>query len=556
VGIGGFGAGNGGSVTNGIGGGGGALGAGGDIFVQAGASLTILGGAVGAGTVAGGAGGGASAGSGQGYGSGIFLQGNQSLVFSPASGQTLTISGAIADMTGSQDGSGQTGAGSLVIGNGISLGTVKFAPVDAHGNPTGNTFTGGITIKSGTLEIASAGAAGTGTIRFASADVDPTLQIDVSALPAGGGHFANPIVGFGGPDDVIDIAGLKFISGATASDDGLTLTFTDGGVTWTFDTPGATPFVEHVFADGHGGTAIACYARGTLIATARGDVSVEQLMIGDEVMTLSGALRPIKWIGRRSYVGRFITGRKDILPVCFKAGSLDEGLPKRDLWISPHHAMYFENESGGVLIEAKDLINGVSIVQAAQVEEVEYFHIELETHDVIIAEGALSETFVDDDSRGMFHNAHQYAELYGEDAARPARYCAPRLEIGYEVEAIRRKLAERAGLLSDDAETGTLRGHIDAVGARLIEGWAQSVDHPEAPVCLDIHAGRKLIGQTLANLYRADLEAGGLGSGRHSFSFAVPDGLILLPGTVEVRRSLDGAALPVSGDSNIARAVA
>ena len=99
-------------------------------------------------------------------------------------------------------------------------------------------------------------------------------------------------------------------------------------------------------------------------------------------------------------------GRKDILPICIKAGALDDNVPHRDLWISPHHAMYLR--IGGVLIEAKDLVNGVTIVQAERVENVEYFHVELETHDVIIAEGALSETFLDDDSRGMFHNAHEY----------------------------------------------------------------------------------------------------------------------------------------------------
>ncbi len=71
----------------------------------------------------------------------------------------------------------------------------------------------------------------------------------------------------------------------------------------------------------------------------------------------------------------------------------------------------------GVLIEAKDLINGVSIVQAEAVESVEYFHIELDSHDVIIAEGALSESFIDDDSRGMFHNAHDYDTLYAEEFA-------------------------------------------------------------------------------------------------------------------------------------------
>jgi hypothetical protein len=111
-------------------------------------------------------------------------------------------------------------------------------------------------------------------------------------------------------------------------------------------------------------------------------------------------------------------------------------------------------------------------------------------------------------------------------------------------------------LVSDEQETEELRGYIDAVSPRLIEGWAQNVDHPEAPVCLNIHVGGQLVGQTLANRYRHDLEAAGLGSGRHSFSFTPPDGLMPLPGTVEVRRSLDGAALGFAGATNFGRAEA
>ena len=125
-------------------------------------------------------------------------------------------------------------------------------------------------------------------------------------------------------------------------------------------------------------------------------------------------------------------------------------MPERDLWISPHHAMYFDStffagdggmSAGGALIEAKDLVNGTSIVQAEHAGKVEYFHIELETHDVIVAEGALSETFIDDDSRGMFHNAPEFHALYPRAARTAAQYCAPRLEDGYEVEAVRRRIA-------------------------------------------------------------------------------------------------------------------
>jgi uncharacterized repeat protein (TIGR03803 family) len=289
------------------------------------------------------------------------------------------------------------------------------------------------------------------------------------------------------------------------------------------------------------GFQVPCYLAGTRIATSTGEVLVETLDIEDRVVTLSGEVKPIKWIGRRSYGGRFVMGRKDILPVCIKAGALDDNVPQRDLWISPNHAMYL----GGVLIEAKDLVNGVSIVRAENVEKVEYFHIELDTHDVIVAEGAFSETFIDDDSRGLFLNAHEYRMLYADAVPALAQYCAPRVEDGYEVEAVRQHLALRAGLAAHSHGTriGNLRGHVDRITNEYVAGWAQNLDHPEAPVCLDIIAGGKLIGQVLANRYREDLKQGGAGSGSHSFEFTLPSELALAPDEVEVRRSLDGAAL-------------
>jgi hypothetical protein len=192
---------------------------------------------------------------------------------------------------------------------------------------------------------------------------------------------------------------------------------------------------------------VACYCRGTHIRTPLGERRIETLKIGDDVLTASGAVRPIKWIGRRSYGGRFVLGRRDILPVCIKAGALGKNVPARDLSISPHHAMYFEDicfdDVGGVLIEAKDLVNGASIVQAERVEKVEYFHIELDSHDVIIAEGAPSESYIDDDNRAIFHNALEYDALYADDLRLPECYCAPRLEGGYLVEAVRRRIASR-----------------------------------------------------------------------------------------------------------------
>ncbi len=228
-----------------------------------------------------------------------------------------------------------------------------------------------------------------------------------------------------------------------------------------------------------------CYCRGTLIRTERGEVPVEALTIGSKVLTKSGEVRPIKWIGRRSYGGRFIMGRKDVLPICIKAGALDDHVPRRDLWLSPHHALYLD----GLLIEAKDLVNGVSIVQADRVEKVEYFHIELETHDVIIAEGALAESFIDDDSRGMFSNAHEYRQLYGDVATGLAQFCAPRREEGYQVEAVRRRIALRAGVSAERisrASAGCVALSTASAPTPSKAGRRTS-EHPEAPVCLDIY---------------------------------------------------------------------
>ncbi len=191
---------------------------------------------------------------------------------------------------------------------------------------------------------------------------------------------------------------------------------------------------------------VACYARGTLIATPGGEVVVEDLAIGDRVLTAAGIAEPVRWIGRRSYAGRFLAGRRHLLPILFRAGSLGAGLPRRDLRVSPAHAMVLD----GVLVPASCLVNGVSIVRDETCRRIDYLHVELARHDVILAEGAPSESFLDDDSRGLFHNAAEYRALY-PDAPAAGRYCAPRVEDGYVLDTIRRRLDALARGLTADA---------------------------------------------------------------------------------------------------------
>jgi autotransporter-associated beta strand protein len=220
---------------------------------MAGASLTLAGGSLGAGAVEGGAGGSDNSGfgvsaPGQGgaaYGSGIFLQGNQTVTLTPAAGDTEVISGVIADMTGSKDQSGQTGAGTLLVDG---AGVAELAAT--------NTFTGGVTLKSGVLELAAAGAQGSGAVTFAGvAGSVATLRIDAAAEPASGGTFGSTLVGFGN-NQALDLTGLRYAAGASAIVSGSTLSVTSDGTTLNFTL--AAPTNTHLLAmnDGAGGVEV------------------------------------------------------------------------------------------------------------------------------------------------------------------------------------------------------------------------------------------------------------------------------------------------------------
>ncbi len=235
-----------------------------------------------------------------------------------------------------------------------------------------------------------------------------------------------------------------------------------------------------------------CYCTGTRILTDRGAVAVEDLAIGDVVVTASGQHRPIRWIGTRSYIGRFANANPVILPVCVRAGALAEGIPARDLWVSPDHALFLD----GLLVPAELLVNGVTITKAGRVEAVTYWHVELDSHDVLLAEGAPAESFVDDGGRAIFHNAASYRTVYPHAPAWPvaAAYCAPRVaddgRHGHALDAIRQRLALRAGLpVVPKRVFGPLRGHLDlcavgAVGSLRVAGWARDLAPAEGPVCL------------------------------------------------------------------------
>jgi len=165
-----------------------------------------------------------------------------------------------------------------------------------------------------------------------------------------------------------------------------------------------------------------CFLAGTRIKTTAGEITIEDLRIGDNVLTTSGQAKPIKFIGRRK-VSRERTGpwKKGEGPVKIARFAIDGKAPHSDLYISPTHAIYID----GILIPVGNLVNGVTIVADAKPEALSLtlLHIELDTHDAILAEGLAVESFRHDNPHAQaFDNADEYVRLYGSPGEPPAPF--------------------------------------------------------------------------------------------------------------------------------------
>ncbi|MBZ9605290.1 Hint domain-containing protein [Phyllobacterium sp. KW56] len=150
-----------------------------------------------------------------------------------------------------------------------------------------------------------------------------------------------------------------------------------------------------------------CFLRGTSISTPKGSTHIEDLKIGDFVETVRGEAVAIKWIGRRAYKMAGPSWNDSVMPIRISRHAIDDRTPHSDLYLSPNHALLID----GVLIRVKELVNGISIVPAlpTQQEKIEYLQIVLDTHEVILAEGAPAESFL---LRGSNHeNFTNFAEF-------------------------------------------------------------------------------------------------------------------------------------------------
>ncbi len=211
-----------------------------------------------------------------------------------------------------------------------------------------------------------------------------------------------------------------------------------------------------------------CFAGGTRILTTRGDVAVEDLEVGDLALTLSGAARPIRWLSQRSVDCRRHPKPLEVMPVRIAAHAFGDNRPERDLMVSPGHSICVDIV-GEVFIPAASLVNG-STIQQIEVDEITYWHVELDSHDVILAENLPAESYLDMGNRAFFQAADVVDLAVGPDADPSQRthadFCRPFHAAGPLVDAVKvqlRKRAEDSGwTLSHDCDL-----HLVVDGLRL-----------------------------------------------------------------------------------------
>jgi hypothetical protein len=326
------------------------------------------------------------------FDNGVFIN-DSTLTLDPSSGTFASLSGTGVDDVG-------TGSTLDVTGN-----------IDA-----GQTivFTGSLAA----LEITdTASILGTIDVQGIQNTIDVT---DLSPGDVTGSSF----------DNVSDVLEITYGSGSTL------------GLTFAHD---LSSFA--LVSDGVSGLDIdiPCYAAGTRVLGVAGEIAVEDVQVGDRLVTVregGPAERTVVWTGRRRLDVSRHANPAMVQPVRIRAGAFGGGIPERDLRLSPHHAVYID----GDLFEAIALVNGITIIQESDTRFVTYHHIELDEHDIMLAEGLAVESFLPTGNRAMFERAgpmQLHPEWRTPEAASP---CVTLHRVGPKVEQAfcrLRLLAER-----------------------------------------------------------------------------------------------------------------
>jgi T5SS/PEP-CTERM-associated repeat protein len=360
--------------------------------------------------------------------------------------------------------------GTLAVSSLLNDGVIQANTLFADSNTITGALTnaGLIAVDSGTLDVAAGslvndrlitvdaatlivdvGLGGTGTVSVQGGSIDvrgpvsagQQFILDPSSMTIGDvAAFLGTIYPSAGEQIIVDGAdGGSYVANA--------FTFTqDGAVVGSVAAPGFNTD-DLSFSTSNGTVTVLdtqpiCYAAGTRIATPDGERPVETLQPGDIVIAADAQGRaraePVRWVGRRCLDLSAHPDPELAAPIRIHAGAIAPGLPARDLLVSPDHCVLMD----GHLLRAFRLLNGVSVTQEIARRSITYVHVELGRHALLLAEGLLAESYLDEGARGFFDGATQHP---GPLHARVVPACAPFAADDAFAERIWRAVATRAG---------------------------------------------------------------------------------------------------------------
>jgi autotransporter passenger strand-loop-strand repeat protein len=396
--------------------------------------------------------------------SGVVLAGGSVVMSSYDSGTVISAGGSELLMG---SGSGDIVAGSQLISGPLDVvnsetvlsgGVVNISTTSAVTSgdiimsggtiiDNGRNYVDNLTISGGTLVLDSAKATTSGTITFAGSGGLIDVAVTPSLTSSSFSLNSATVIGFTA-GDVVE-AGFVSYTGATLTSSGsggntiVTISGTGGAESFVLSGTHAAGFAlvnEGGFA---AATANPCYCTGTRILGVSGEIAVEDIKVGDELVTVrdGGPLSAkVIWTGKRDLDLLRRPDAETLYPVRITAGAIAPGLPERDLRVSPNHAIYLD----GLLFEAQALVNGTTIFRETATRFVTYHHIELAAHDIILAEGVPAESYLDTGNRNAF-DTEDCTALF-PDFGKPltAKTCVPLISEGAALEQVQAKLVRRA----------------------------------------------------------------------------------------------------------------
>lgn len=307
-------------------------------------------------------------------------------------------------------------------------GTISITGNNAISALSGNSYKieNGGTINLGTLSTSEISALGGSTITFG--DGGGTLVI----TPASGVTlltFSN-IHGFGNTGSTIEIPESgKVINATYDSTSNTTSITTDTGITvkvsgdYTISNnslyqqeSGGNLYISASPTNSLGTSAVlVCFLSGSMIRTSKGDVAVEDIQIGDQVVTFDwrnnqDVIRPVIWTGKGHCKVRFdLPDDEAGWPVRVIKNAISDGVPYKDMLITAEHCLFFRDR----FVPVRMLVNGVSIFYDKSITSYDYYHVETEQHSVITADGMLTESYLDTGNRSSFRQEGKIATLRG-----------------------------------------------------------------------------------------------------------------------------------------------